>query len=143
MQIFLINIFLLLFVQYNRYGGYDLIGNGGDLRHALTDLTGAPSETFILEEYLNSFKDKDPLDELWEKLKKADISRHIIGACSKSFSQIAYENLELFKAWSEKNKDFIAETFSMHQFGIYPSSCYTLIGVQEIKGVRLVRLRNP
>jgi len=25
------------------YGGYDLIGNGGDIRHALTDLTGAPS----------------------------------------------------------------------------------------------------
>lgn len=111
------------------YGGYDLIGNGGDLRHALTDLTGAPSETFILEEYLKSFKDKDPIDELWEKLKKADISRHIIGACSKSFSQIADENLELFKEWSEKNKNLMAETFSMHQFGLYPTSCYTLIGV--------------
>lgn len=33
------------------YGGYDRIGNGGDMRHALTDLTGAPSETFFLSEF--------------------------------------------------------------------------------------------
>ena len=38
------------------YGGYDLIGNGGDIRHALTDLTGAPSESFFLAEFQSEVK---------------------------------------------------------------------------------------
>ena len=38
------------------YGGYDIIGNGGDIRHALTDLTGAPSESFFLAEFQNETK---------------------------------------------------------------------------------------
>lgn len=38
------------------YGGYDVIGNGGDIRHALTDLTGAPSQSFFLAEFQNETK---------------------------------------------------------------------------------------
>lgn len=33
------------------YGSYDNIGTGGDVAHALTDLTGAPSEIFMMEQF--------------------------------------------------------------------------------------------
>lgn len=36
------------------YKSYDNIGAGGDVSHALTDLTGAPSEVFMMEEFENS-----------------------------------------------------------------------------------------
>lgn len=42
------------------YKGYDVVGNGGDVRHALTDLTGAPSETFFLSEFQNEVRVAGP-----------------------------------------------------------------------------------
>lgn len=33
------------------YHSYDNIGSGGDVAHALTDLTGAPSELFMMEQF--------------------------------------------------------------------------------------------
>jgi hypothetical protein len=188
------------------YGGYDLIGNGGDMRHALTDLTGAPSETFNLadfeeelmvggkghvpyghsnfnseltikeddgEKYIpqdfinnqdqNQDQEQNPehgevqepqvaggailteagAKRLWGLIKNADINRHIICAGTKGSSVIADEYIEEFKAWSAKNTDKSLEYFAVDHFGLYPAFSYTLIGIAEYAGEKLVRLRNP
>lgn len=41
------------------YGSYDNIGCGGNIGDALTDLTGAPSELFLMEEFEGNFGGED------------------------------------------------------------------------------------
>ena len=185
------------------YGGYDLIGNGGDMRHALTDLTGAPSETFFLKEfevesqaggkgYLpynenqkkitdnkqattpaptdpknkpinNKIDDKDTTNtkttqpaitttqihsnegknKLWNLIKNADINKNIICAGTKTSREICDEYQAPFKAWSVKNTDKTLDYFSVDYFGLYSGFSYTLIGIAEYSGEKLVQLRNP
>lgn len=183
------------------YNGYDIIGNGGDMRHALTDLTGAPSETFFLKDFedeineagrghvpyghsgdvskINSLKKLND-DEvrfipqnfgadrkrgpdgnvepsvtvgniqteagakrLWNLVKNADINRHIICAGTRPSSEIADEYFEEFKTWSGQNEEKSMEHFSIDHFGLYPAFSYTVIGIAEYSGEKLIRLRNP
>jgi hypothetical protein len=80
---------------------------------------------------------------LWGLIRNADINRHILCAGTKGSSDIADEYIEEFKAWSAKNTDKSMEFFAVDHFGLYPAFSYTLIGIAEYAGEKLVRLRNP
>lgn len=191
------------------YHGYDVIGNGGDMRHSLTDLTGAPSETFFLSNFEEEMKtagqgqipygnsntgsrknsnassmndqsatifpdnyqegeyqedqknesqdneeptvtvknisSEEGAKKLWSLIKNADINRHIICAGTKTSTQIVDDYINEFEEWSNKrsNKNKPMDLFSVEHFGLYSSFSYTVIGVAEYSGEKLIRLRNP
>lgn len=76
-------------------------------------------------------------------MKSADINRHIICAGTRTSTEIADEYLSEFEAWSAKNIGKSLQYFSVDHFGLYPAFSYTVIGVCEYSGEKLVRLRNP
>lgn len=81
------------------------------------------------------------------------MSRHIICASTKGIESLKNEYRVEFQEWknAEKqqernNKDYKEkkeELFPVDYFGLYPSFCYTIIGVAEYNNETLVRLRNP
>jgi hypothetical protein len=78
-------------------------------------------------------------------IKNADINRHIICAGTNTSSKIADEYLAEFKEWSlkDENQEKSMDHFAVDHFGLYPAFSYTVIGIAEYSGEKLVRLRNP
>lgn len=104
---------------------------------------------------LNQITNVDAARQLWTLIKQADVSRHVICASTKDLEGIKNEYRAEFQEWrlnyrkeqeAKGTKDFkekAAELFPVEYFGLYPSFCYTVIGVAEYSGETLVRLRNP
>ena len=79
-----------------QFGGYYEIGNGGDPRICLNDLTGAPCEMLRIENFL-----VDP-DGFWDKIKHADESNHIICCGSKFDESCIPLYKKIYEDWNKK-----------------------------------------
>jgi len=118
------------------FGGYYEIGNGGDPRISLYDLTGAPCEMIPTVNY--SLNEK----MFWKKLMKIDKSNFIICCGSKSDEEIVKLYPKECLNWQKIKFANSKSNFTREYFGIVPSHLYTLIGVEIAYGQRLVLLRN-
>jgi len=81
----------------------------GTVEEALEHLTGAPSFNFKVE--------KGSDDEIWARIKQADLKKYVIGASGRGGVQ--------------------------RSTGIVGNHAYTVISVHEVEGHRLLKLRNP
>ena len=140
-------------------GSYENGGTGGNVAHALSDLTGAPTEIFYIDEfegdaegqvdpnYDPNSKDLSKLqgkDKLWRILKNADIDKHIVCAATKNSLALKQQYYNDFENWSAQGSSDgkLIEDFVIETFGLYPAFCYTFLGISEYNGEKLVRLRN-
>lgn len=71
------------------------------------------------------------------------MNRHIICAGTKTSDEIADDYMSEFKAWSGSNSDKNMAYFAVDHFGLFPAFSYTVIGIAEYSGEKLVKLRNP
>jgi len=81
----------------------------GTVEEALGHLTGAPSFSFKT--------DKHSDEEIWTRIKQADLKKYIIGASSRGDVQ--------------------------RSTGIVGNHAYTVVSVHEVQGYKLLKLRNP
>ena len=104
------------------HGGYEIL-HGGKMTEALVDLTGEASEKYNL-------KDPDTASlvdsgEFWTMLIKYHKQGNLLGCAN------AVKNSD-----GEQHQEMASE-------GIWNNHAYGILDVREIKGLKLVRIRNP
>ena len=95
------------------YGGFWNIGTGGFADEALSDLTGAPSESLFIG------LDTDP-DLLWNRLDYCVRKKYIVTLGTKGRADIPEGGI-----------------------GIHAAHAFTLLGCHVVKGERVLEIRNP
>jgi calpain-15 len=104
---------IILEKAYAKLHGSYLALKGGMAQESFEDLTGCPAFTF----YFNKIREKIDSGEFWRDMK----------------------------TWHSTSQCMLAATSSKasEDAGIVASHYYTVIGVGELRGVKLVNLRNP
>eukprot|EP01105_Mastigella_eilhardi_P004737 TRINITY_DN1635_c0_g1_i3.p1 TRINITY_DN1635_c0_g1~~TRINITY_DN1635_c0_g1_i3.p1 ORF type:complete len:510 (-),score=112.92 TRINITY_DN1635_c0_g1_i3:53-1582(-) len=94
---------------------------GGTLSESLRDLTGAPCLTFNFQRMM-----PEKRQEVWQKLLEAKEAKYLYGCSSKHVT--VEEQLQGVR---------------LENFGIVSAHAYGLLDLKEVKGHKLLLLRNP
>jgi Calpain family cysteine protease len=124
-------------------GGYDQIGNGGDPADALEALTGVKSKTLTGGARLDRIE-----------MGLGQRMAHVFKVNPELFTGPMLQAREKNKdaAWerlrqsTERKDPMVATTYhepELLQSGLLPMHAYTVVGVEEKDGRKLVALRNP
>ena len=118
-------------------GSYFSIGYGGEPSHVFMDLTGAPAETVDLD----SFAD---MGAAWDFIKTCFGFGFMLCAESCHNDRAATKYGFKFKNFQrEKMKiGYSKFSFMKKELGIVDQQSYTFLGIEEVDGKRLVKLRN-
>lgn len=110
--------------------GYFNISNNGKARHALTDMTSAPSRTFELANMLNS-------DKLKELVQFYQAKKFPMTAKTVKNSKALSSNIEKVGNFLKRNPG-LEDKFMFSQFGLFPDYEYALFGIKT----KLIELKE-